>query len=432
MEKVYQHYLKSRKVTIDSRNCPAGSIYFALKGERFNGNDFARDALAKGCELAVVDEVALKNEEGCVWVPDALVALQQFAAHHRQTTGVQVVGITGSNGKTTTKELLAQVLSKKYRIWFTQGNLNNHIGVPLTLLSMPEGTELVVVEMGANHLGEIAELCEISQPDCGLITNVGKAHIEGFGSVEGVKTGKGELYRYLNQHDLPVFVNWDNDHLKEMLGNACERAFKYGSGEASDVNGDGALVAPFLSFSWRRRGAGETHAVKTQLTGMYNLENALAAVAVGVFYKVADSDISEAISTYQPANHRSQIIDTGNNKVILDAYNANPSSMAVALDNFSAVEATKRVVILGGMKELGVESEEEHRTLIHRLLQLQVDLCFLIGPEFKQLLPQKQGWFWFESCLSLISHIKAHPIQQALILVKGSRANQLEKVMEAL
>lgn len=432
MEHIYQRYLLSRKVTTDSRNCPQGSIYFALKGERFNGNDFALDALSKGCALAVVDEEGLKDKAGCFWVPDALEALQKLAAYHRQSTGVKIVGITGSNGKTTTKELLAQVLSKKFRVWFTQGNLNNHIGVPLTLLSMPEGTELVVVEMGANHLGEIAELCEMSQPDSGLITNVGKAHIEGFGSFDGVKTGKGELYQYLKKRSLPVFINWDNPHLREMLGNAGDVIFKYGTDLENDVSGGAAMVSPFLSFSWRRKGAAGAHAVKTQLTGMYNLENALAAIAVGVFFEVPDTGINEAISGYEPANHRSQIVNTAHNKVILDAYNANPSSMAVALNNFFALAAGKRVVILGGMKELGSESREEHRVLVDSVLSFKADLNFLIGPEFKELVPQQQGFFWFESSLALMRHLKAHPVQQALILVKGSRANQLEKVMEVL
>lgn len=432
MEEIYQRYLLSGKVTTDSRNCPPGSIYFALKGERFNGNDFALEALAKGCGMAVVDEVALKDKQGCIWVPDALLALQMLASQHRKSSGVQVVGITGSNGKTTTKELLAQVLSKKFRVWFTQGNLNNHIGVPLTLLSMPRGTELLVLEMGANHQGEIAELCEISQPDCGLITNVGKAHIEGFGSFEGVKKGKGELYQHLHKRNRPVFVNWDNHHLREMLGRTCERAYKYGFDESYDVSGGEGQVTPYLSFSWRRRGVSEVCAVETHLTGMYNLENALAAIAVGVFFEVADDAINAALSSYVPANHRSQIVDTGHNKVILDAYNANPSSMMVALDNFSVVEAAKKVVVLGGMKELGGESDAEHGALINRLQKLGADLTYLIGPEFKELLPQKQGYFWFESALALISHLKTHPVHQALVLVKGSRANQLEKVMEAL
>jgi UDP-N-acetylmuramoyl-tripeptide--D-alanyl-D-alanine ligase len=432
MDEIYQQYLLSGKVTTDSRNCPPGSIYFALKGERFNGNDFALESLTKGCGMAVVDEVALKAKQGCVWVPDALVALQKLAAQHRKASGVQVVGITGSNGKTTTKELLAQVLSKKFKVWFTQGNLNNHIGVPLTLLSMPQGTELVVLEMGANHQGEIAELCKMAQPDCGLITNVGMAHIEGFGSFEGVKKGKGELYRHLIKRDLPVFVNWDNPHLREMLGEASVKAYKYGSGEANDVSGGNGQVTPYLRFSWRKRGVGESYVVQTQLTGMYNLENALAAIAVGVHFEVEDDAINDAISAYAPANHRSQIVDTGTNKVILDAYNANPSSMKVALDNFSAVEAARKVVILGGMKELGSESEEEHRALIKRVENIGADLAFLIGPEFKELLPQKPGYWWFESAQALISHLKTHPVRQVFILVKGSRANQLEKVMEAL
>jgi UDP-N-acetylmuramoyl-tripeptide--D-alanyl-D-alanine ligase len=432
MEQIYERYLLSRKVTTDSRNCPPGSVYFSLKGERFDGNDFALEALSRGCDLAVVDDLRLRNEKGCIWVPDALVALQSLARHHRQVSGVKVIGITGSNGKTTTKELLAQVLSRKYNVWFTQGNLNNHIGVPLTLLSMPEGTEMVVLEMGANHQGEIARLCEIGLPDFGLITNVGKAHIEGFGSFEGIKIGKGELYRFLTRENRPVFINMDNSHLKEMLGAGCNTAFQYGTDADYDVSGGDASVSPFLNFVWRQKGAGKTLRIETQLTGRYNLENVLAAIAVGVYFGVADKDINSAIANYQPANHRSQMVDSGKNKIILDAYNANPSSMAVALENFCAIAAQKRVVVLGGMKELGSESESEHRNLLTQLHSMAPDDVFLVGPEFRELVPPSTGYHWFDSVSDLIGHVKSHPVLDALVLIKGSRANQLEKVLTVL
>ncbi|GAO28185.1 UDP-N-acetylmuramoyl-tripeptide--D-alanyl-D-alanine ligase [Geofilum rubicundum] len=432
MEQIYQQYLLSRKVTTDSRNCPPGSIYFSLKGERFDGNEFALEALSKGCEMAVVDDVRLKNEKGCIWVSDALEALQSLARHHRQASGVKVIGITGSNGKTTTKELMAQVLSRKYKVWFTQGNLNNHIGVPLTLLSMPEATEMVVLEMGANHQGEIARLCEIGRPDFGLITNVGKAHIEGFGSFEGIKIGKGELYRFLKREGRPVFINRENAHLKEMLGTGFEDAFQYGTGDACDVKGSGARVNPFLSFFWQRKGVSEPFEQQTQLTGIYNLENALAAIAVGIFFGVSDADIHAAIAAYQPANQRSQVVKTGTNKIIMDAYNANPSSMAVALENFRSIPAEKRVVVLGGMKELGIESSAEHQILMDQLKAMAPDLAFLVGPEFKELVPKTKGYFWFESGEALIRHLTSHPVENALVLVKGSRANQLEKALSVL
>lgn len=297
---------------------------------------------------------------------------------------------------------------------------------------MPVETEMLVLEMGANHQGEIAQLCEIGLPDYGLITNVGKAHIEGFGSFEGIKMGKGELYQFLGRHKRPVFINRDNPHLNEMLGAAGELAFQYGTEAQYDVRGGDAKVAPFLNFLWRRKGLNNSYHVSTHLTGMYNLENALAAIAVGVFFGVPEDAINEAIAAYQPANHRSQIVDTGKNQVILDAYNANPSSMAVALDNFFAVPAKRRVVILGGMKELGLESEAEHKVLLGQLAAMAPDLVFLVGPEFRDLAMKKDGFFWFESGETLISHLTSHPIQKALVLVKGSRANQLEKVMVVL
>ena len=432
IEILYKHYLISRQVTTDSRNCPPNSIYFALKGERFNGNNFALDAISKGCAIAVVDDVSLKGKKGCFWVPDTLQALQQLAAYHRRCSEVKVIAITGSNGKTTTKELLAQVLSKKFNIWFTQGNLNNHIGVPLTILSMPKGTELLVVEMGANHGGEIAELCFISDPDLGLVTNVGKAHIEGFGSIEGVKKAKGELYDYLKQKGGTIFISWDNKHLKDMLGDSYNNVFKYGSSMSNHVIGEDISVDPYLKFKWRKNIKESYFIVDTHLTGIYNLENALAAISVGVFFKVADFDINNAICCYYPANHRSQIVETDNNRVILDAYNANPASMSVALDNFIALKGDKRVLIIGGMKELGNESKQEHLLLLNRIDSIESDLVFLIGEEFKDLAPDNSGYLWFDSVQSLIPYLNTHPLDGCFILVKGSRSNMLEKVMTAL
>lgn len=431
VEKLYPYYLKHRLVTTDSRNCPEGSIYFALKGDRFDGNEFAASALQQGSSLAVVDNPLLKGKPGCYWVPDVLSTLQELAAHHRRMLGLRVIGITGSNGKTTTKELMAAVLGTTYKLWFTQGNLNNHIGVPLTLLSIPADTELAVVEMGANHIGEIARLCEIAQPDYGLITNVGKAHLEGFGSFEGVKRAKAELYRYLERKGGKVFVNIDSKALSEMLGGY---AFElgYGESERAMVHGFEALAAPFLSFSWRIKNMPVSYKAETRLTGLYNLENVLAAIAVGVYFDVPHDKINKALSSYLPSNNRSQVLETGRNKVVLDAYNANPTSMHAALDNFLAMDEDNKVLILGGMKELGSESLKEHQILVERLLKEEVPVCYFVGREFKDIVPAVKDWLWFENSERLNEYLKAKPLNDALVLVKGSRSNSLEAVIENL
>lgn len=432
MQAIFDAYLQHRKVTTDSRSCGPGTLFFALRGPSFNGNDFALDALAQGCALAVVDAPSLKGVAGCIWVPDVLTALQELATWYRRQSGVQVVGITGSNGKTTTKELLAQVLARKYRVWFTQGNLNNHIGVPLTLLAMPPDTEVAVVEMGANHVGEIAALCQIAQPDCGLITNVGKAHLEGFGSFEGVKQAKGELYAFLNEGLRPIFVNAGNPHLKAMLGVHYNRALKYGEGEDSLLRVSAVTAEPFLHFSWQMEGACGLQRVASQLSGRYNLENALAAIMVGLHFKVPFEEINAALESYTPANHRSQVVNTGHNQVLLDAYNANPSSMAAALAHFAGLDHPRKQVVLGGMKELGQDSLAEHLKLLAQLQDLALTACWLVGPEFKDLLPEEEGWLWFADAAAVAAYLREHPIKDALVLVKGSRANRLETLMEGL
>ncbi|WP_026473761.1 UDP-N-acetylmuramoyl-tripeptide--D-alanyl-D-alanine ligase [Alkaliflexus imshenetskii] len=428
---LYDCYLASGKVTTDSRNCAPGAIYFALRGDRFNGNDFARSALEAGCSLAVVDDESLKHTQGCYWVQDALAALQQIASHHRAMTAVKIVGITGSNGKTTTKELMAAVLGQKYKVWFTQGNLNNHIGVPLTLLAMPPGTELAVIEMGANHIGEIAALSKISQPDYGLITNVGKAHIEGFGSFEGIKIGKGELYQHLKQKGGDIFINGNNEHLTAMLGSYNGNVFRYGSNPEFEIVCKNASASPMLRFEWKAQDTG-WNPVNTNLTGLYNLENALAAICVGYHFGVEKNLIGKALSEYVPENQRSQLTKTETNTVVLDAYNANPSSMTAALENFSQMNGTNKVLILGEMKELGEESMAEHRQMVHLIEKTDVSTCFLVGEEFKPHAPNKPGFFWFESTDELISFIRCNPIRNALVLIKGSRANRLERTMELL
>ncbi len=429
IESLYNHFEKHPKITTDSRNCPVGSIYFALKGERFDGNKFALSALEKGCSLAVVDDVSLKDSKDCFFVNDVLQTLHELATYHRKNIGIRIIGITGTNGKTTTKELIATVLSKKYKVGFTQGNLNNHIGVPLTLLSFSKETEIAVVEMGANHIKEIEFLANIAQPDYGLITNVGKAHLEGFGSFEGVMKAKSELYDYLKQNNKTVFINQDNQFLQNMLGNSSIEKIEYGTNN-NYVIGELVKTNSFLEFYWNKNS--EKHHVTTQLLGQYNFENALAAVAIGTYFDVEASLINEALSNYQPQNYRSQLVETTKNKILLDAYNANPTSVKAALDNFKNVVAKNKTVILGEMRELGNDSEKEHIEVIKQLQSLSLDTIFLVGNEYKNLLPNDEVFQWFESVENLKGYLKNSNLENCFVLVKGSRSNRLEEVVENL
>lgn len=429
-KELYNLFKNSTGVTTDSRNCFKGSVFFALKGERFNGNDYAIQSLKDGCICAVVDDKKLDCIPGCFYVPDVLTALQQLALFHRKVSCARIIGITGTNGKTTTKELISAVLSETYKVWYTKGNLNNHIGVPLTLLSMPADTELAVIEMGANHKGEIEFLTSIAQPDFGLITNVGKAHLEGFGSFEGVKATKGELYKFLKDNNAPVFINIDNTHLSQMLGESV--TVSYGTNPEGDVIGRYASASPFLEFEWKTKGSSVWYNAKSNLTGLYNFENALAAVTVGVYFNVPPKSINKAISEYKPVNNRSQLTLTARNKVLMDAYNANPSSMMAALSNFKKMEGDNKVLILGGMKELGEDSIEEHKSLIKLILEINFVQCFLVGTEFKNIIPEDNRFIWFESSMILQEYLADNKITNSLILVKGSRSNQLEKILEML
>ena len=424
-------YKLSSGVTTDSRNCYPGSIFFALKGERFNGNEYAIQALQEGCIYAVVDDEKLNGVPGCIVVPNVLEALQGLALTHRKLSKAIFIARTGSNGKTTTKELMANVLSEGFNVWYTRGNLNNHIGVPLTILSMPPQTEVAVIEMGANHIGEIALLSSIVQPDYGIITNVGKAHLEGFGSFEGIKNGKGELYQFLKRNNAPAFINLDNHHLEMMLG----EANKIGYGIEKDdglVVARNAIASPFLEFEWRMHHSEVWHTVQTNLTGLYNLENALAAICVGVHFKIEPHLINKALVSYEPVNNRSQLTATENNQVLLDAYNANPTSMSAALLNFKEMKAEGKVLIIGGMKELGEDSVREHQAIIELIKQMEFVRCFLVGPEFKELTPHTDKFLWFENAALLKDYLLENKIKGCLALIKGSRSNQLEKVVEAL
>ncbi|MFW6203210.1 MAG: UDP-N-acetylmuramoyl-tripeptide--D-alanyl-D-alanine ligase [Marinilabilia sp.] len=429
LEELYDVFLETGKVCTDTRALIPGSIYFALKGERFDGNRFAHKALDEGCRLAVVDEESLEDRPGLFRVPNVLEALQQLARYHRKNLRIPVIGITGSNGKTTTKELISLVLSKKFKVWHTPGNLNNHIGVPLTLLAMKPGTQIAVVEMGANHIGEIGALCEIARPDHGLITNVGYAHLEGFGSFEGVRQGKGELYNFLKRAGGEIFVNVDNDWLMEMVGDY--PWIGYGTGDDAVVKASEVSAKPFLSFSLTTTQVNNMP-VNTNLTGLYNLENVLAAASVGHYFGIEEALVCDAIEQYLPENNRSQVLNTEDNRLLLDAYNANPSSMKAALEYFRSIDHPRKVLVLGGMKEMGQQSKTEHEKLIEEIKKTDFVSCYLTGPEFEGMVPQGKRCHWYSSTAKLKEALKNDGIKDALILIKGSRANQLEEIVEVL
>lgn len=426
---IYKAFLQSTGISTDSRNCPAGSMFVALKGERFDGNQYVKAVLEEGAAYVISDCADFINEDHVFVVKDALSTLQDLARYHRRQLGIPIVAITGTNGKTTTKELLAAVLSSQFNVKATVGNFNNHIGVPLTLLSFDASMDIGVVEMGANHIGEIKALCEIAEPNYGMITNVGKAHLEGFGSFDGVKTAKGEMYDYLQKSSGCIFINKENAHLQAMA-QLNEQRFEYGQG--GDVDGEIEQLAPFLSVKWGKKNQFNSYHVQTNLIGGYNLENILSAIAIGVYFKVDEKNINSALESYQPTNNRSQFVETKSNKVIMDAYNANPSSMEVAISNFSMVEAEYKTIILGGMKEMGEDSDAEHEKLVKLIGQHDFANIILVGDEFKAYDKIKTNVHWFSNQEQLSSYLSENPIVKNYILVKGSRSNQLEKILTVL
>lgn len=424
---IYQRFLEHPSIVTDSRQCKPNSIFFALKGDKFDGNQFARQALIDGCNYAIVDDVSLANTPQIIVVKDVLTTLQQLAQHHRQQLAIPIIGITGTNGKTTTKELINAVLSKKFSVVATKGNLNNHIGVPLTLLSMDSQTEIGIVEMGANHRGEIKQLCDIADPDFGIITNIGHAHLEGFGSFEGVKQTKKELYDSILKKEGILFVNAQDELL--MTLSACHKRVVYSSEDqmfAADIK-----VEPFLNFTLHNSLSQEKQAITMSIIGKYNIANALAASCIGNFFGVALPDIASALNNYIPTNNRSQLIKTERNDIIMDAYNANPSSMKVAIENFNAIEHHNKVVILGGMKELGETSTEAHVQLFSSILQGGFSKMILIGDEF-QPFKSADNVMWYSSSELLIPELQKADIHNALILIKGSRSNRLEMILPYL
>lgn len=431
ISQLYTLFKQYPVVTTDSRICPKDSIFFALKGEKFNGNLFAEKALADGCALAVVDEWDGDADERIILVDNVLETLQKLANYHRRKLKIPILGITGTNGKTTTKELVSTVLSRKYKIAYTQGNFNNHIGVPLTLLAMTKEHEMGVVEMGANHRGEIKMLCEIAEPDYGLITNVGKAHLEGFGSFENIIKTKCELYDFIRERDGKVFVNKDNEHLYKM-SDGMDRIL-YGKNDPSlFASGNITDATPFLEFDWCF--FDKSFRVKTRLVGEYNLDNALAAVAVSKFFGVDTPSISRALQEYEPRNNRSQFRRTEKNDLIMDAYNANPTSMKASLEFFAKIPSQQpKAVILGEMKELGDVSAEEHSKIIGFLRENPFPKVFLVGAMFQLPAGDKHPDFaLFATVDELIAHLRQHPLEGHYVLLKGSHSVQLEKAVDVL
>ena len=428
IEELYNRFTECNGLTTDSRHCPEGSMFLALKGETFNGNAFAAQSLAQGCRYAVVDEPQYASPENprIILVDNCLETLQKLANYHRRRLGTRMIGVTGTNGKTTTKELIATVLGEKFKVLYTQGNFNNHIGVPLTLLRLKPEHEMAVIEMGANHPGEIKTLVHIAEPDYGIITNVGKAHLEGFGSFEGVIRTKGELYDFLREKgNATIFIQNENPYLNKIaVGLTCVR---YGQTPGLDVTGKVVACSPFLHFSWTAEGV--LHEVQTHLIGAYNLDNALAAVAIGRYFGVEDTQICHALSSYVPQNNRSQLVHTASNTLIVDAYNANPTSMMAALENFRQMEAAHKVAILGDMKELGEGSHEEHQKVVDFLKECGFERVMLVGPEFGSTVSSFEHYKDVKEVEALLA---AHPLLECCILVKGSNSMKLSELSASL
>lgn len=428
LEKIYLHFLAARQtVSTDSRKIEQGCIFFALKGENFNGNRYAGEALKSGAAYAVIDEKEFASNNRTIPVDDVLTTLQQLALLHRQKLGIPILGITGTNGKTTTKELIAAVLAEKYKVSFTQGNLNNHIGVPLTLLKMDSNTEFGVVEMGANHPGEIAELCQIADPDFGIITNVGKAHLEGFGSFEGVIKTKGELYNYMAKKSGVIFYNRNNNYLEE-LGQNIPNRISYGTTDAG-FKGELLDSPPFVRLKVNFP-KGVLY-LNTKLIGHFNFENVLAAACIGNYFEVDPLKIQSAIKNYEPRNNRSQLIVKNDLRIIMDAYNANPTSMKASLDSFAANNPDSAYLILGDMLELGEYSFEEHLSILKTIREKAFQNVFLVGKEFTRA-NENFDFRCFEKVEDLCLLLEKEPIKNGNVLIKGSRGIKLEKVLEYL
>jgi len=423
IENLYKLFLNNSSIQTDTRKLKEGDIFFALSGPNFNGNQFAKKALELGASYAVVDQEIDVTDERIIKVDDTLLCLQALAKHHRQQLNIPVIAITGSNGKTTTKELVSNVLATHFITYTTQGNLNNHIGVPLTLLSIKSDAQIAVIEMGANHQKEIEGYCQYTLPTHGLITNCGKAHLEGFGGIEGVRKGKGELYDFLRVHDGTAFIYWDYDYL-QLMSAGINHITKYGTTEG-EVIGDVLSSDPFLTVSLKNEN--ELSIIETQLVGDYNLPNVLCAVAVGKYFGVPANKIKVAIEAYSPTNSRSQLIKQDTNTIILDAYNANPTSMKAAIENFAQLDASKKVIFIGGMMELGTESIAEHQALINLIDKYKWEQVVLVGGDFSKV---QHHFVYFNAANEAGAWFKNQHFESTHLLIKGSRSMQMEKVLQ--
>jgi len=422
MEQLYKIFLAHPSVQTDTRKLKENDLYFALKGPNFNGNLFAQKALDTGAAYAIIDEPANFTDERLIEVDDVLTTMQLLAKHHRQQFTIPFIAITGSNGKTTTKELLHEVLNSTYKTYTTEGNLNNHIGIPLTILKVKADAEIALIEMGANHQKEIESYCAFTLPTHGLITNCGKAHLEGFGGVEGVRKGKGELFDYLRANNGTAFIMNDYDYLIDMSkGIAAIKT--YGTHNA-EITGKVKNSTGFLEVVVTKGAAINT--IKTQLVGEYNLPNVLAAVAVGKYFTVTDDKIKAALENYTPSNSRSQLIEKGSNKIILDAYNANPTSMKAAIENFAKMEGDEKVLLLGGMMELGTESLQEHQSIINVIGNYKWKAVVLVGGDYHKL---QHPYINFENSLQAREWFYQQQFVHTLFLIKGSRSMQMEKIL---
>lgn len=421
-----------QKICTDTRKLIPGSLFFCLKGENFNANEFALKALEGGCAFVIVEEEKYAVNEKVFFVKDVLITLQDLANYHRKQFKIPFIAITGSNGKTTNKELINAVLSKKYKTLATVGNLNNHLGVPFTLLSVTKEHEIAIIEMGANHQGEIDALCKIAEPDFGLITNIGKAHLEGFGGIEGVKKGKTEMYRFIALKGGKIFINGDDDALHCLALN--NNKITYGTSEKADVIGKAYNTNEYVSFKWTTRN-GESDwdklpLIKTHIIGHYNFVNLLCAVCIGNYFDVSTQKINEALADYTPNMNRSQLEKTANNTLILDAYNANPSSMKVAIENFANLTGSSKLLIIGDMFELGEFANEEHFKIIDLILEKKISDVILIGPEFCKV--AKNNFKSFATTPEAFAYLKEHPQKNKTILIKGSRGMKLEILKDVL
>lgn len=424
IERIYELYKGAYTVTTDSRTITPGCVFVALKGEHFDGNDFALKVAEEGIAACVIaDRKDLPKHDRLFVVDDSLKALQELAKHHRERLGLPIIGITGTNGKTTTKELVSAVLSKKYNIVFTLGNFNNQLGVPLTLLRIKPEVELAVVEMGASHPGDIDELTNLGEPNFGMITNIGRAHLRDFGGYEGVIRTKNEMYQYIAAHKGLLFVNKDNDLLMGLAKDI--NKVTYGTCQEADVHGKILSANPYLSVEWNG------YRIDTQLVGDYNFENVMAAICIGKHFGVNDKDIVEALSSYHPTNNRSQVVVTANNRVVMDAYNANPTSMSHSIKNFRNICKDANLLILGDMLELGEESEKEHKTIVVLLKELNFKNVFLVGSEFAKV-SEYSGFSTFDNVEELIKHLASNPVSGHDILVKGSNGIHLNKLIDSL